>query len=56
MLLAKAMGSRVTYCAAGAGWNREKADGHGWVLDYTAEDIGERIHSISGGIGAGPGD
>ena len=22
------------------------------VLDYTAEDIGERIHSISGGIGA----
>ena len=52
MLLAKAMGSRVILCGRGDRLERGKQMGVDVVLDYTAEDIGERIHSISGGIGA----
>lgn len=52
MLLAKAMGSRVILCGRGSRLERGKQMGADVVLDYTAEDIGARIHSISGGIGA----
>ena len=52
MLLAKAMGSRVILCGRGSRLERGKQMGADVVLDYTAEDIGARIRSISGGIGA----
>lgn len=52
VILAKAMGSRVILCGRGSRLKRGRQMGADEILDYTKDDIGERIRQISGQDGA----